>query len=140
MIIFVDTNIFMYAVGSEHPYKKPCADLLTKIAEESILVASDSEVLQEILYRYSQINKFPMGCQVYEDVKVLLNIVFPVTVKDIDLAVSLLKKHNGIRVRDAIHAAVMLSNDVSKIYSVDKHFDLIPRIKRIDPLEIPVRD
>jgi len=51
-IFFIDANVIMYTVGKEHKYKRPCSLLVERIAKENITVASDTEVLQEILYRY----------------------------------------------------------------------------------------
>lgn len=40
--------------------------------------------------------------------------------------------------RDAIHTAVMISNNISTILSADSHFDCIDVIKRIDSLKFEV--
>jgi len=39
-----------------------------------------------------------------------------------------------IETRDSFHAATMRNNAIGEIISVDRHFDLIPKIKRIDPM------
>ena len=31
-LIFLDSNIFLYAIGSEHPEKQPCRKLLELVA------------------------------------------------------------------------------------------------------------
>jgi predicted nucleic acid-binding protein len=36
----------------------------------------------------------------------------------------------------ATHAAAMINNGIKKIISTDRHFDLIPKINRIDPTEL----
>ena len=30
--VFLDTNVFLYAAGGEHPLKAPCGDILTRAA------------------------------------------------------------------------------------------------------------
>lgn len=134
-ISFIDANIIMYTVGKEHRYKKPCSLLIRRIAEENIVVASDTEVLQEIMYRYWLTSQFQRARETYNDFKSLVSLMFPVTIDDVDLALELLEKHQNIQPRDAIHAAVMLNNGLTRIYTTDAHFDEIKGIERIDPIE-----
>ena len=133
-ISFIDANIIMYTVGKEHKYKKPCSLLIRRIAEENIVVASDTEILQEIMYRYWLTSSFERARETYNDFKSLVSLMFPVTIDDVDLALELLERHQNIQPRDAIHAAVMLNNGLTRIYSTDVHFDEIKGIERIDPV------
>lgn len=133
---FIDANIIMYTVGKKHKYKDPCSLLVRRIAEENIVVASDTEVLQEILYRYWLIREFKRARETYSDFKTLVSLMFPVTIDDVNLALELLERHQNIQPRDAIHAAVMLNNGLTKIYSTDAHFDGIKGIERIDPIDL----
>jgi predicted nucleic acid-binding protein len=45
----------------------------------------------------------------------------------------------GVTARDLIHVAVMKTNSLSEIISVDEHFDLIESITRIDPGDYGLR-
>lgn len=131
--VFVDTNIFMYACGGKHPHKEPSIKFLLKIAENKVLGAINSEVLQEILYRYWKINDKEAGLQVLEKVVVITPIVLPVAKKDVLFARDLLKKYSSIEPRDAIHAATCFNHGITTICSYDKHFDSIKEIKRSEP-------
>lgn len=51
---------------------------------------------------------------------------------DTDRARDLLTAHEGISARDAIHAAVMINQQVEWIASFNAGFDRIPGIRRID--------
>jgi len=133
---FIDANIIMYTVGKEHRYKDPCSLLIRRIAEENIIIASDTEVLQEILYRYWLLGEFERAQETYSDFKNLVSLMFPVTIDDVDLALKLLQRYQNIQPRDAIHAAVMLNNGLRRIYSTDAHFDKIKGIERIDPIKV----
>ena len=138
-ISFIDTNVIMYTVGRKHKYKDPCSLLIQKIAKENITVASDTEVLQEILYRYWLIREFERAEETYSDFRKLVSLMFPITTDDVDLALELLQGYRNIQPRDAIHAAVMLNNGLTTIYSTDSHFDEIKGIKRIDPIELNMK-
>ncbi|MEA1965588.1 MAG: type II toxin-antitoxin system VapC family toxin [Candidatus Aerophobetes bacterium] len=134
-IPFIDANVIMYTVGKEHKYKEPCSLLVRRIAEENIVVASDTEVLQEILYRYWLIREFKRARETYNDFKSLISLMLPVTIDDVSLALELLERYRNIQPRDAIHSAVMLNNGLTRIYSTDAHFDEIKEIERIDPID-----
>ncbi|MBI3401211.1 MAG: type II toxin-antitoxin system VapC family toxin [Acidobacteria bacterium] len=57
--------------------------------------------------------------------------ILPVALADTDRAKTLLGSSRGISVRDAVHAAVMLNHDVSKIATFDAGFDAIAGVRRV---------
>jgi predicted nucleic acid-binding protein len=61
----------------------------------------------------------------------LCHSVLPVTLADTDRARLLLASGAGVSVRDAIHAAVMLNNNVQEIATFDAGFDRLPDIRRL---------
>jgi len=44
-------------------------------------------------------------------------------------------KHNGVKPRDAIHAATLKNNGITELLSADKDFDNFDFLMRIDPLD-----
>jgi predicted nucleic acid-binding protein len=130
---FIDANLIMYSLGGPHPLKAPCIHLLRKIQSEDILAVTNTEVLQEILYRYLTIGKPEIGEKAYRSLTRICVNVLPVKLSDTDTALALLKVHQPITSRDAIHAATMINNGIKEIISTDSHFDLLPEIKRIAP-------
>ena len=56
--------------------------------------------------------------------------------KDIYLSVSMMKKYEQLLSRDAIIVANMLNNDIREIISVDKDFDKVSEITRINPEDL----
>ena len=135
-MIFIDANIVMYAVGRPHKYKEACARIIVSISEGKIPAVTDSEILQEILYRYWYIRELEKGLQVFEDFQNLVPKIFPIGREDLVESAEILRKNIPIFPRDALHAAVMRKNGVNSILSTDTHFDLIPGIQRKDPLTI----
>jgi uncharacterized protein len=133
---FLDANLIMYSSGGPHPLRVPCKSILEKIKNDTLQVVSNTEVLQEILYRYFSIRKNNLGELAYTAVIDLCEVILPVTLRDTDRALELLKQYPQITFRDAIHAATMLNNGIKEILSTDLHFDLIPGIRRIDPAVI----
>lgn len=133
---FIDTNILIYAQGTAHKYKTPCQIIMRLIASDEIYSVTNSEVLQEILYRYSAMGKRRLGIQMVENTLSIIHEVLPVERADIVLSMELLDKHKNINVRDAVHAATALRNGFKYILSVDRHFDKIKNLQRVDPLEL----
>ncbi len=133
---FVDANLIMYSMGGPHPLREPCKKFLEKIKSREILGVTNTEVLQELLYRYFSIERRTLGEIAYQSMIEFCMDIFPVRVMDTDRALEILRRIKGITYRDAIHAATMIHNGIKEIVSTDPHFDLIPDIKRIDPTEL----
>lgn len=133
---FLDTNIVMYAIGKEHHYKHPCMRTLKQIEAGALRVVTNVEVLQEILHRYFSLGRPRIAATAFSALKELCVEILPVLEADLDLALDLLHGSPQIKIRDAVHAATMQNNGLSKIISTDKHFDAIEGISRIDPTSL----
>ena len=131
---FIDTNIVIYAAGAESEYKNPSLKLLKRIAGGELEACSDTEVLQEILYRHWHLKDYEKGIRLCDETVIIIPQILSITREDLVTAVGLLTRTGfKIQPRDAIHAAVMLNNGIETILSYDRHFDLIPGIKRLEP-------
>lgn len=135
MTYFLDTNIFMYAAGREHPLKASCVAILRRVAQEELEALTNAEVLQEILYRYSAIGELQRGLHLTRlAVDQVGGEVLPVTLADMQRAFDLVDRYGTkIKSRDAVHAATMLNHGLTHLISADSHFDVIEGITRVDP-------
>ena len=134
-MIFLDTNIFMYAAGKEHPNKEGSVKLLEMAAVGEIEAATSVEVVQEILHRYTHIGKKKEGLELAKSVPKMIPIIFEVEYADIKKAMELLGKYE-ITSRDAIHAAVAINNFIPVICTYDSHFSVIEEISAKKPEEL----
>jgi predicted nucleic acid-binding protein len=121
----------MYVAGREHPLREPARRFLARVQAGEVEGCTSTEVLQEILYRYSGLRRRDLAVEVYHLFASLCAVVLPVTLADTDRSLALLQEHRNLGVRDAIHAGVMLNNDLSRIATFDQGFDGIPGIERI---------
>ena len=135
-IYFIDTNIFLYSMGRDHPLKPASVTALHRIREGQITAAVNTEIIQEVLYHFQSIKQLPIGIRLAKDVVSLSTRIFPVEELDLSLAIELLESYPKIQTRDAFHAATMIHNGIKEIISTDPHFDLIHEIKRIDPTKL----
>lgn len=120
--VFVDSNVFMYAAGAEHPLKGPSLAFLRKATVGAVQAVTSVEVLQEILHRYRRLNLPDVAATVYDLAVQICVEVLPVTIAETDVAVSLLAGSGG-SVRDAIHASVMGNAGIEGIATFDVGFD-----------------
>jgi len=133
---FLDTSIIVYAAGKPSEYKEPCLKVLQNIKNRKILTAIDTEIFQEILYRYHRLGLHVEAVRLAWYVLKLKPRMLAVSQKDIESSIQLYNKYSpqGIPPRDTIHVATMLNNGIRKIITTDKHFgDMITEVEKIDP-------
>lgn len=132
-MILVDANILMYAVGAEHPYKRPSIAFLGLIGSGEIEATIDAEVLQELLHRYRSLNRWREASEVYALTRQIFPLVLPVTAEIVDEAKRLMDRHHQLLARDAIHAAVVAVHGLAAICSYDRDLDVIEGLRRMQP-------
>jgi predicted nucleic acid-binding protein len=87
--------------------------------------------LQEILYRYTSLQRLDLASEVYDMFVEICPVVLSVTLAETDRARDLVCGAKGVSARDAVHAAVMLNNDIEWIATFDVGFDSISGIRRL---------
>jgi uncharacterized protein len=130
---FLDANILMYAAGAHHALREPCRNALSRAVSHRTTLVTNSEVLQEIIYRYYSIRKAEIARVVYQTAVRLCVDVLPVTEEHTARALELLSKYPRISPRDAIHIATMESAGIHSMLSTDRDFDDLEEIQRVDP-------
>ena len=99
--------------------------------DRKVEACTSTEVLQEILYRYSSLGRLDLASEVYDLVVEICPVVLDVTLADTDRARNLLCGTSGISARDAVHAAVMLNHEVEWIATFDTGFDRVKGVRRL---------
>ena len=130
MTVFIDSNIPMYVAGRDHPNRDPARSFLEKVRKGKVDACTSTEVLQEILYRYSALRRVDLAREVYDLFVELCPVVLSVTLADTDRARDFLGGISGLSARDAVHAAVMRNHDIEWVATFDKGFDAVPGIRR----------
>ena len=130
-MIFVDSNIPMYLVGSPHPNKIAAERIVAALIAQREKLVSDAEVLQEILHRYTSIARLDAIQPAFDALLGLVDEVFPIETDNVERAKTVLLGKYRLSARDAIHIAVMERRGVKRILSFDQGFDLYPGIRRL---------
>jgi predicted nucleic acid-binding protein len=130
-VIFIDSNIPMYVIGASHPKKLDALRLLEGAISQGHRLVTDAEVLQEILHRYSAIEK-PSAIQpAFEVLLGVVDEVFPVDMADVQRAKEILLGVKGLSARDSVHLATMERYGVGVVMSFDGGFDVYPAVQRL---------
>jgi len=128
-VIFIDSNIPMYLVGDSHPNKIDAQQMLEQAVAANERLVTDAEVLQEILHRYTAIDRrdaIQPACGV---LLAVVDEVFPIELADVEKAKDILLQTQGLSARDAIHMAVMHRRRVTDIMTFDRGFSGLPGIR-----------
>ena len=132
-MIFIDSNIFMYAAGENHAFKKPSVEFLEQVARAEIDACISTEILQEILHRYRSINRWSDANQVYTLAKAIAPNIELITVDILDRATEILDRYPGLMARDGVHAATCFCLALDGICSYDRDFDTVEGLVRLTP-------
>ena len=133
-MIYVDTNVWIYAAIAHPKYGKRCKAILERIERRELEAVISVQVLSEVagvLYQQYRV-KDPT-----EHVAAVLS--YPMKIVDVtpDIVIRAAEysRDYGILPYDGIHIASALSSLVTEILSADKELDKVSIIRRVDPLE-----
>jgi predicted nucleic acid-binding protein len=130
-VIFVDSNIPMYLVGSPHPHKTDAQRLVERLVSDRARLVTDAEVLQEILHRYIAIRRQDFIQLAYDALLGIADQVLPIDLPVCNRAKEIALGYPRLSARDAVHIAVMEQHGVDQILSFDSGFDGFPGIRRL---------
>ena len=133
-LVFLDTNVPMYAGGGESEFKGPCLGLLRAVAEGRLDARTDAEVLQEILHRFLALARRDQGYEIFDGFSRVMNgRILPVEAEDCRTARNFSVRYPGGSARDLVHLAVCIRAGLERVVSADKQFDRFREVERVDP-------
>lgn len=134
--LFLDTNVFLYAAGGEHPLRDPSRAVLDRWETGSVAATTSSEVVQEILYVLRRRGEHEKGLFLARRVMSLFPDLLPVTREAMELACEIVEVQPGLPTRDAVHVGTMLHHGITRIVSTDADFDSVAEITRLSPVDV----
>mgnify|MGYP003575044101 CR=1 FL=1 len=121
----------MYLIGAPHPHKTDAQVLLERLVAAQERLVTDAEVLQEILHRYTAINKRGAIGPAFQLVLDIVDEVFGIVKADVLRAGEIAQHPLLLSARDAVHIAVMERIGIRSILSFDTDYDRWPGLHRI---------
>ena len=121
----------MYLVGAPHPNKDRALALLTQLVGNGEQFATDVEVYQEILHRYTAIHRPDAIDAAFESLDAMVDETLTFGMSEIHAARALISAVDGLSARDALHVAVMRNAGITRVLSFDSGFDACPGLERL---------
>ena len=128
-MIFIDSNIPMYLVGERHPHKIDAQRLLEQMVASNERLVTDAEVFQEILHRYTAIDRRDAIQPAFAVLLAVADTVFSIELGDVERAKAIVLETRRLSSRDALHVAIMERHGVSEIMTFDCGFAARPGIR-----------
>ena len=119
-MIFVDTNIFVYAVGREHPSREPAQAFFVDASRSRVPLCTSAEVLQELLQAYLPVRRFRELDEALALASGAMAEIWALERADVDLARELERLHPALAARDLCHLASCRRRGVRRIETVDR--------------------
>ena len=119
-MIFVDTNVLMYAVGAPHPLQGAAREFLDESTRLRTSLCTSAEVLQELSHAYLSAGRLPALDAAMTLVARAGVEVWPLEEADVTLAQQLHVQHPGLSARDLCHLASCRQRGVDRIMTFDR--------------------
>jgi hypothetical protein len=129
----LDTAVFVYARGRDHPYRVRCLELLRHCKDGSITAEASVEVVREFGHL---LRRRGMDGEVVREealAAAALCRLHDFGQPELRVALNLVASVPGLGMRDAVHAATALRHSIALMVSSDKAFDEVPGLERLDP-------
>ena len=121
----------MYLVGAPHPNKDRTLAILTQLVRDGEELITDVEVYQEILHRYTAIQRPDAIDAAFDSLDSIADDVLAFAMPEIRAARALIDSVDGLSARDALHVAIMRRAGINRILSFDTGFDSCAGIERL---------
>ena len=121
----------MYLIGAAHPHKTEAQLILERLIAGGQRLVTDAEVLQEILHRYTAIDKREAIGPAFQVTLDIVDEVIPIEKAEVLRAGEIAQNPARMSARDAVHIAVMERHGIRSILSFDGDFDRWPGLERI---------
>ena len=124
----------MYLIGAAHPHKTEAQVILERLIAAGQRLVTDAEVLQEILHRYTAIDRRDAIRPAFQVTLDMVDEVIPMEKADVLRAAEITQSPAVMSARNAVHIAVMERRGIESIMSFDADFDRWPGLLRIHQL------
>ncbi|MXZ62696.1 MAG: type II toxin-antitoxin system VapC family toxin [Chloroflexi bacterium] len=117
---FVDTSVFVYAVGRDHPRREPAQAFFVEARRDQVPLYTSAEVLQELLHVYLRPKRYRELDEAMTLVSRAMKEVWALEPADVELARQLERLHPTLAARDLCHLASCRRRGVHEIETFDE--------------------
>jgi predicted nucleic acid-binding protein len=119
-VIFVDTNVWMYAVGRRHPRRDEARAFFREATAGPLELVTSAEVLQELLHAYLPVDRVATLDAALRLVEGSVIETWPVEASDVVHARKLVSEYPHLGARDLLHLACCRRRGVSEVRTFDR--------------------
>jgi predicted nucleic acid-binding protein len=120
-MIFVDSNVFVYAVGRSHPLRDEAQTFFLESKKRGVPLVTSAEVLQELLHVYLPVGRLETLDAALELAIGCVDHIFPIDADTVTRARTLADLHPGLTARDLLHLSVCQGNNIKGIKTFDRN-------------------
>jgi uncharacterized protein len=132
-VIVLDTTVLVYAVGTDHPLREPCQELIRAIAGGTILATTTIEVIQEFTHVRARRRGRKDAADLARDYIELLSPLLIVEETDLREGLRLFEQGTAFGSFDAVLAAAAHAAGAEALVSADAGFSAIAAISHVIP-------
>lgn len=118
-MIFVDTNVFMYAVGRPHPLQAPAQRFFVEANRSGASLCTSAEVIQELAHVYLSTGRLPFFDAALALISSASVEVWPLEEADVAMVRDLHESYPTLQARDLCHLASCQRRGVKEIKTFD---------------------
>ena len=120
-MIFVDSNVFIYAVGRSHPLKEEAQNFFLDSSHKGKKLITSAEVLQELLHVYLPVERMKTLDAAMELATQGVDQVIPIDAVAVLHARNLVDNYPGLTARDLLHLSVCQLNKIKDLKTFDRN-------------------
>lgn len=117
---FIDTNVFMYAVGRPHPLRAAARSFFEQAVAQGRELGTSAEVLQELLHAYLPVKRWATLDAAYELVRGTVSTILSIEPEDVLQARRLADSFPALGARELLHLACCQRHGVVSIKTFDR--------------------
>ncbi len=119
-MIFVDTNVFIYAVGRPHPLRATAREFFVESGRNREILCTSAEVLQELTHAYLRVGRLHTLDAAISLATGACMEIWPLEEADVTLARLFHDRYPTLGARDLCHLASCRRRGVNEIMTFDQ--------------------
>lgn len=119
-MIYVDSNVFIYAVGRPHPLRAEAQDFFISSREGGKKLVTSAEVLQELLHVYLPVGRIETLDAAMELAVRGTDAIIPIEAECVVHARRLADRYAALSARDLLHLAVCQLKKIKDLKTFDR--------------------
>ena len=120
-MIFVDSNVFIYAVGRPHPLREEAQQFFLEANEEGKRLVTSAEVLQELIHVYLPVGRIETLDAALELAAQGTDRIIPIDSDTVMHCRNLISKYPSLTARDLLHLSVCQLHRVKELMTFDRN-------------------